>query len=54
MRTIDYTNTLYADITFSVIIISLGIILWRQPDWRIPLLSCGSLYFAFAMLWHFS
>jgi hypothetical protein len=54
MVTYDYTNVMYADIIFSAILIGLGIILWRFPDWRSPLLSCGVLYLSFAMLWHFA
>lgn len=52
IRTVDYTNVLYADIFIGVLTILLGIIFFQNETFRYPLLVLGSLYCFFALLWH--
>ncbi|SVD13067.1 uncharacterized protein METZ01_LOCUS365921, partial [marine metagenome] len=43
VRTIDYTNVLYADITIGVVTLLLGLILWKNKTYRWPLIVLGLL-----------
>ena len=52
VRTIDYTNVLYADITIGVVTVLLGVILWNNRTYRYPLIVLGLLYLTFTLLWH--
>ena len=52
VRTIDYTNVLYADITIGVVTVLLGLILWKNRTYRYPLIVLGLLYLTFTSLWH--
>jgi len=52
VRTIDYTNVLYADITIGVVTLLLGLILWKNKTYRWPLIVLGLLYLTFTLLWH--
>lgn len=54
IRTVDYTNVLYADIAIGATFVLLGIILFRNTTYRYNLLILGSLYLFFALLWHAS
>lgn len=54
IKTTDYTNVLYADITIGVVTLLLGLILWKNKTYRWPLIVLGPLYLTFTLLWHYS